>query len=52
MNKPEWMIILFGCIMCAMNGAIQTVLTILIGVTVGVSGSTEREHCKDILSIL
>lgn len=42
MNSPEWIIILIGCIICAMNGATQTVLTILAAEIVSVSDLSVR----------
>ena len=37
MNKPEWLIVLIGSIICAMNGVVQTILPILIAKIVSVS---------------
>jgi hypothetical protein len=37
MNSPEWTIILIGCIVCALNGATQTVFAILLAKIVNVS---------------
>lgn len=37
MNRPEWKIILLGCIVCTMNGATQTLLVILLAKIVSVS---------------
>ena len=37
LNRPEWLIILVACIMCTMNGAIQTILTILVSEIIKVS---------------
>jgi hypothetical protein len=37
MSRPEWMIILLGCIICASNGALQTGFAVLVSHIIGVS---------------
>jgi hypothetical protein len=52
MNSPEWIIILIGCIICAMNGATQTVLTILIAKIVSVSDLANYVNSMDVLFVI
>lgn len=37
MSRPEWTMILLGCIVCVMIGATQTIFAILIAKVVNVS---------------